>query len=471
MKGTRLFLLVGTAVVGIAYLVFSAASRPTRRDTQMAQLTDDFVIGEPLTFQNLTIFPITSKTPRNVDRFITLDEGLQAGTIEIVERGAVPSYGTPPQGSTTEQTDPFAQPSSPPAADPFGAPPATGIETDTARSLATDDPFADSPQDPRTPPGNDWDPVAANAVNELVVINHSDKPLYLMPGEIVVGGSQDRTIGQELVIAPDNKPVAIGVYCVESGRWGGRDQQTYAQLLEATGGPTAITANSANLSLVVSETTELANAGKFVGSIGSLNKSARIAVQSGEGQGKVWEEVATENGRNRVQPPTGTFASNYLDVNSTERLSLYLEKLQRPIEETENIVGVIVAVNGEMESMDVFESTPLFRKLWPKLLKSYALDAASGAEDGQEVAGQVAAQNDAVAFFHEVAQARGEMTDTSCDLALSKGENDHVLLFSAHERRNVDVGGPALGGFGGSGMGGMGGGSFGSAIHNSGFAK
>src|SRR5262249_37671653 len=70
-----------------------------------------------------------------------------------------------------------------------------------------------------------------NEVNQLVVVNHSNKALYLMPGEIIIGGSQDRTIGQELVIAPDNKPVAIDVFCVEHGRWGGRDERVYAGLL------------------------------------------------------------------------------------------------------------------------------------------------------------------------------------------------------------------------------------------------
>jgi hypothetical protein len=37
---------------------------------------------------------------------------------------------------------------------------------------------------------------------------------------------------------------------------------------------------------------------------------------------------------------------------------------------------LVVAVNGKVESLDVFQSTPQFRNLWPKLLKSYALDAA-----------------------------------------------------------------------------------------------
>jgi hypothetical protein len=303
-----------------------------------------------------------------------------------------------------------------------------------------------------------------------MVVNHSEKPLYLMPGEIIIGGSQDRTIGQELVVAPDHKPVPIGVYCVEHGRWGGRDQQTYARMLaQMTPEGEALAGFTANLSLTVSETAEVANSGKFVGSVGSLNKPARVAVQKRDGQGKVWEEVAIENAKNQVQPQSGTFASNYSEAESVERLTPYLSQLLAPIDEMENIVGVIVAVNGEVDSMDIFESTPLFRKLWPKLLKSYALDA-SNAEDGQGPE-KTAARDDAQAFLYDVTQAHRTKTDTTGDIALSQGENDRVLLFSAHERRNQDAGDSTTGGFGGSGMGGMGGGAFGGAIHSSGFSK
>ena len=59
-------------------------------------------------------------------------------------------------------------------------------------------------------------------VNQLALLNRSGKPLYLMPGEIIVGGRQDRTIAQEYVIPPGNKPVTIEVFCVEHGRWAGR---------------------------------------------------------------------------------------------------------------------------------------------------------------------------------------------------------------------------------------------------------
>ena len=66
-------------------------------------------------------------------------------------------------------------------------------------------------------------------VNQLLVLNASDRPLYIMPGEVISGGLQDRTIGEELVIQPAKKPVPIEVYCVEQGRWSGRSITATAQ--------------------------------------------------------------------------------------------------------------------------------------------------------------------------------------------------------------------------------------------------
>jgi hypothetical protein len=307
-----------------------------------------------------------------------------------------------------------------------------------------------------------------NSVNQLMVVNSSDKPLYLMPGEIVIGGSQDRAIGQELVVAPDKKPVPIDVFCVEHGRWGGRAPDAYARLLASTAGEgEAIAGFAANLSLSVDQTAEIANAGKFVGSAGSLNAHGRLAVQKDKDQQKVWDEVSKQNAKNMVETASGTFTANYSEADSIDRLTPFLNELLKPIDATDNVVGVIVAVNGQVTSMDVFASTPLFRKLWPKLLKSYALDAVN-ADDGQAIA-NTAKRDQALAFLQETAKAQGDKIDTHGDLAVLQRENERALLFSAHERRPEDVGGPAS--LGGVGMGGMGGGAFGGAIHAAGFAK
>src|SRR5207245_7631213 len=41
----------------------------------------------------------------------------------------------------------------------------------------------------------------------------------------------------------------------------------------------------------------------------------------------------------------------------------------------QNAVGVVVAVNGEIIWADVFASTALLEKYWPKLVRSYAAEA------------------------------------------------------------------------------------------------
>jgi len=40
-------------------------------------------------------------------------------------------------------------------------------------------------------------------------------------------------------------------------------------------------------------------------------------------------------------------------------------------------VGVVVAINGELVWSDVFPNADLFRKYWPKLLRSYVMEAES----------------------------------------------------------------------------------------------
>ena len=52
----------------------------------------EFVVAEPVSHLNLAIFPIVSVIPVEQDRFVTLDEGFKAGTVQVFE--VVPSRGS-----------------------------------------------------------------------------------------------------------------------------------------------------------------------------------------------------------------------------------------------------------------------------------------------------------------------------------------------------------------------------------------
>jgi len=51
----------------------------------------------------------------------------------------------------------------------------------------------------------------------------------------------------------------------------------------------------------------------------------------------------------------------------------------------QNAVGAVVAVNGQIVWADIFASTSLLEKYWPKLVRSYAAEAVVTKAKGREV--------------------------------------------------------------------------------------
>ena len=415
--GSLLLAGCGQTAVGPNPSTVTTGASTASKDSAVA----DFVIGEPVHFQNLTIFPVRSVVAKSDDRFLTLDEGLKAGTVEIREVGEMAvnaPNADPGEQATIGQNEPVRDPLAPPADDPFGA----------------------------------WG--AGNDVNTLVVVNHSDKPLYLMPGEVIIGGSQDRTIGNELVIAPHSSPTRVPVFCVEHGRWGDKGAEETVSQLQSAGGRAVVASFAANRDVSLDKLAQEADQGKFVASVGQLGKSGRVAVQEAKDQSAVWEKVAETNTKSGVQPDSGSFTANYTASLTIRRLEPYIEHLQEPVAGLDRTVGVLVAINGKIESMDVFESTPLFQKLWPKLLKSYALDAANADESTEPKECTLAA---ARTFFAEALQANVASSNKEHGVALTKRDSQHVISFTSHVEADAAAAPAAMGGMGG--------------VHFSGFAK
>jgi hypothetical protein len=415
----------------------------------------DYVIGEPIRFANLTVFPVSSPTPRTDDRFITLDEGLKAGTVEIRERGTgatganldVPSIPAP---NADDAPNPQRQGAPPPAAQGR-----SGAQTPETQQARANDPLeAPAPNSvipPAPEPGGQQAQAAQSelpspqpqqlqasrgggaSVNELMVVNRSGKPLYLMPGEVIIGGQQDRAIGQELIVESTGQPTAIPVFCVEQRRWAQRDVAHNVAYLSTVQANDAQQLSRQELEKLAEE----ANNGKFVKGAGNVNKDVRLAVQGAMDQSKVWEEVSKANSKNGAQSQSGAFTANYGDKELAEKLDPYLEGLHKPVTETRNVIGVIVAVNGKAHSIDVFESTPLFQKLWPKLLKSYALDALGhGQEADAEKSCDTAA---AVDFVKQACEAKLAKQDEKAGVSLTHRENDKVACFTVCKPEYADA--------------------------------
>jgi len=196
-------------------------------------------------------------------------------------------------------------------------------------------------------------------VNSLVLVNNSKKPLLLLAGEIVTGGKQDRIIGKDRLVPADSDPIDLGVFCVEPGRW-------------------------------VGSSAKFGTAGAIGGIVQPSVRSKAMAAQN---QQKVWDEV----GKARAGAAEAVTVQSQSEAVEVERTSSYARVMQNgavlgkidsvaaPVEHDyqsvisqlrdKNAVGVVVAVNGEVIWADVFASSKLLEKYWPKLVRSYAAES------------------------------------------------------------------------------------------------
>jgi hypothetical protein len=77
--------------------------------------------------------------------------------------------------------------------------------------------------------------------------------------------------------------------------------------------------------------------------------------------------------------------SSYAGVIHNDEVQRKLDAVAAPVEheyqslisqlKDKNAVGVVVAVNGEIVWADIFASSDLLAKYWPKLVRSYAAEA------------------------------------------------------------------------------------------------
>ena len=191
-------------------------------------------------------------------------------------------------------------------------------------------------------------------VNQLVLVNNSKRPLLLLAGEIVTGGKQDRVIGKDRIVPAESEPVDLGVFCVEPGRW-------------------------------VAKST---NFGVLGGNMAA--PSVRIRAMKDKDQQQVWNSVRSAQAniaRDLTSSETVEVeaTTSYAQVMENKAVGRKLDALAAPIDRDyskvihelreRDAVGVVVAVDGEIVWADIFASTQLLEKYWPKLVRSYATDA------------------------------------------------------------------------------------------------
>lgn len=229
---------------------------------EICGLISRVLVGRPYTVKNLTVFPLQLARPWGHADYMTLDEGLSRGYIEILEE---------------EHPD----------------------------------------------------------VRSVLVRNISPHYVLFMAGEALGGGKQNRLISEDVLLGPHGRPVRVPVYCIEKGRWseGGRDFRS----------------------------------GRFM-----APSSVRGLAQEKASQRALWDRVSGLLGETGTRSENEDLAAVYENEKVASEIASFRRDIRIPFDET---VGCVVVVNGRISGADVFSSPELFRKLWGKLLDSYAVDA------------------------------------------------------------------------------------------------
>lgn len=282
------------------------------------------------------------------------------------------------------------------------------------------------------------------SVGELAVSNHSrDTAVFLMAGDIVRGGRQDRVLKHSLMVSGGAKNMPVESFCVEPGRWaqrGREDDRTFA--------------SSSNR---------------------LVSKELKLAARIDADQGKVWEEVGktrqklaahalpatspqadsaraqpeqTINQEPRISERTlmqsrrqsaGALASSSSlelaveDPSVVRTTQTYVDSLEHCADSFDSALGMAFAVNGQLNSSDILASHALFVKLWRKMLKAAAVEATAEYDPNAQFVAPPA--DTAVARWLDEGE-RGRVADSEVNAQtdLSVTESDSNVRFDAYAK-------------------------------------
>jgi len=179
-------------------------------------------------------------------------------------------------------------------------------------------------------------------VPELLLVNETDRMVFLMDGEALVGAKQNRTLNTS-ILAAANSSFSVPVSCVEQGRWAFTSREMH-------GG-----------SISYPDLRKLKNR--------SVHESLRYSRSYRSDQGRIWQSVHAKLEAMEVRSPTANMEEAYRTHESS--IQDYTNSLPYP----EGACGVVAAIGGRIACADLFDSAKTLAKLWFRLVSSYAMDA------------------------------------------------------------------------------------------------
>ena len=310
-------MLMGLLILALAALerinVVTAAAGPVE------QAGGHYRVLAPIESGNLLLFPVvrTEGNANGATPFLTLDEGIKSGRVEVTEAGKV-------QGLVR----------------PRGSEPAFHSHV-----------------------------FRGDEVNTLVLVNNSKQPLLLLAGEIVTGGKQDRVIAKDRIVPAESSPIDLSVFCIEPGRWT-ESSAKFGASASAPRGSFMVQPTVRQKAMVAKDQQQVWSA---VG--GAISNMAAAPSPSVGPNAEHRTAIATTSYAKAMQDNAVNLKVEEAAAPVMKSRDEVLARLRE-----EHAIGVVVAVRGEIVWADLFADTELLSHYWTKLVRSYAAESLAAGE-------------------------------------------------------------------------------------------
>jgi ARG/rhodanese/phosphatase superfamily protein len=304
-------------------------------------------------------------------------------------------------------------------------------------------------------------------VNRLTIQNRSNQDVFVQAGDIVKGGQQDRVLALDLIIPPRSGRIPIDAFCVEQGRWSRRGDEAVAAFsasnnalaskdlkiaAKAKASQDEVWANvgkaqeklAANLTVTPAATPMPLRAGRGVGSGGGSGPgrggapqmSLSLPIAQARSENAVLFTpaagltLAEQSGlASRVSPSSLQLTLENKLVKDTAKD--YVKNLSSIISGKADVIGFVFAINGQINSADVYSSNALFVKLWPKMLEASAIEAIAELKADEKF--QPVEANAVKGFLRESHAGKAETKKVTARTSMLKSETEKNLYFETRD--------------------------------------
>jgi hypothetical protein len=319
-------------LLGVSLLLFVVSEKGNVFAAGGGEKTGEtYRVLEPIESGNLLLFPVVRTSGKSniasgdTTPFLTLDEGIKSGQVEVTEAGRVQGLVRPRGG-------------------------------------------------PAVLEGNH---LRGDQVNTLVLVNHSKQPLLLLAGEIVTGGKQDRVIAKDRIVPVDGAPIDLSVFCIEPGRWT-ESSAKFGATANMPTGSFMVQPAVRQQAMVAKDQQQVWNA--VGGAISHMAVAASPMPRGSTSAGPVGVTTSASN------LGTTSYAKAMQESAVSSKVDEAVAPVMKSREQVlaqlrqEHAVGVVVAVRGEIVWADLFADTELLSRYWTKLVRSYAAESLDGGE-------------------------------------------------------------------------------------------